>query len=406
MGINFAVMQRIKPRFFIEILLHALFWLVMYYALNGLTISSFQYVDSAPGRDTIRMDGRALFPYAWIVLCFLMLLFYGSIFWLFKKTLHYKSSYVRAAVITAWLVLLYSSNYLLIHELIGTKYPQLFVAPKTTRPIVTRSFKPGLHPDLRVRLIPDPPNIPDPGTMSDNWSLMQMVMALAFLSILGIAAGYFFIKEWIRNELLRSEAEALQLSTEIRFLRAQVNPHFFFNTLNNLFSLAQKRGSDDLADGIAKLSGMMRYMIYEGNTDIVSLQKEIEYLQDCIALNKLRYAGDEVSVSFTHPDAITASAIQIAPMLFVPFLENAFKHGVTIGQHSDIALSLSTDENLLTFICENSDHRAVKKLEEKKGGIGLENVRRRLQLLYPGRHSLRAGPENGKYLVNLQIHLA
>jgi LytS/YehU family sensor histidine kinase len=195
------------------------------------------------------------------------------------------------------------------------------------------------------------------------------------------------------------------LSTEIRFLRAQVNPHFFFNTLNNLFSLAQKRGSDDLADGIAKLSGMMRYMIYEGDTDSVSLQKEIEYLEDCIALNKMRYARGEVSVNFTHPDATAAAAIQLAPMLFVPFLENAFKHGVAIGQHSDIVLSLSISEKMLTFTCENSDHSTVKKLEQEKGGIGLENVRRRLQLVYPGRHSLQAAAENGKYMVHLQIHL-
>jgi sensor histidine kinase YesM len=235
---------------------------------------------------------------------------------------------------------------------------------------------------------------------------MQLIMAVVFLSILAIAAAYFFIKEWIRNDLVRSQAETQQLDTEIRLLRSQVNPHFLFNTLNNLFSMAQKRGHEELADSISKLSGMMRYMIYESNTDRVPLQREIVYLEDCIALNKLRYADSEVAVSFRHPAPAVAAGISIAPMLFIPFLENAFKHGVSIGSHASISLDISVEQKKLIFTCENTDYSSVKKLEEEKGGIGLENVRRRLELLYPGRHALRTGAAEGKYTVNLQIELA
>jgi sensor histidine kinase YesM len=231
-------------------------------------------------------------------------------------------------------------------------------------------------------------------------------MAAIFLALLGIAVAYFFIREWIRNDLRRSQAEAQQLDTEIRFLRSQVNPHFLFNTLNNLFSMAQKKGNEELADSISKLSDMMRYMLYESNTDRVSLEREIAYLKDCIALHKLRYADSEVAVCFRHPLPAVAAGVTVAPMLFVPFLENAFKHGVAIGRESHIDVDLSVEGKRLSFSCENTDHHVVRELEEEKGGIGLENVRRRLALVYPGRHVLRAGVEEGKYIVNLQIELA
>ena len=201
--------------------------------------------------------------------------------------------------------------------------------------------------------------------------------------------------------------EAHQLSTELKFLRSQVNPHFLFNTLNNLFSMAQRKGNDELADGISKLSGMMRYMLYESNTERVYLQKEIEYLKSCIALSKLRYADSEAVVSFSHPGAAAIADIQIAPMLFIPFLENAFKHGVSIGQPSAITVTIDVDadEKKLIFVCENTDHSVVRDLEEEDGGIGLANVRRRLELVYPGKHALDTRLEDGKYSVLLKIDL-
>ena len=170
--------------------------------------------------------------------------------------------------------------------------------------------------------------------------------------------------------------------------------------------MAQRHGKDDVAEGIAKLSGMMRYMLYESNTDSVPLAKEIDYLNDCIALHQMRYAGSEAQVNFTYPAPASVATVQIAPMLFIPFVENAFKHGVAIGQQSDISIVILVDDTTVLFTCKNTDHSAVKKLDDEKGGIGLENVKRRLQLVYPGRHQLHAGPQNGKYLVTLKIMLA
>ena len=116
--------------------------------------------------------------------------------------------------------------------------------------------------------------------------------------------------------------------------------------------MAQQKGNDDLADGISKLSGMMRYMIYESNEENVPLKKEIEYLDNCILLNKLRYADDEVKVLFNYPEQ--TEGVLIAPMLFIPFVENAFKHGVAIGQSSQIDISIAIANKQLVFICENA----------------------------------------------------
>jgi hypothetical protein len=387
MDITFAVMQRIKARYFIEFFAHMLFWLMMYYALQGLTDSSFALIYPTAGRNALRLTGHRIFPYAGVVLGFLMLLFYSCVFWLFKKFSRYKSNYARALLLAGWLLLIYSSNYLVVRMLLGTHYDFLVI--------------------MQDR--PAPPIPPSPGDFaalfSESWSQMQVIISFAFLAIMGIAAAYFFIKESIRNELARSKVEALQVNTELRFLRSQVNPHFLFNTLNNLFSMALKEGKSSLAEKIAKLSNMMRYMLYESNTDKVPLEKEVGCLKDYILLHSMRYASDEVEISFQYPEPAFMETVQVAPMLFIPFLENAFKHGVAVGEQSYIAMTIAIGPQKLVFSCENTDHSAIKKMEEENGGIGLENVKRRLKLLYPGRYELKAGSQNGNYMVNLQIDL-
>jgi two-component system LytT family sensor kinase len=191
------------------------------------------------------------------------------------------------------------------------------------------------------------------------------------------------------------------LNTEIKFLKSQVNPHFLFNTLNNLFSMAQGKGNDELADGISKLSGMMRYMLYDSNEESVPLGKEITYLEECITLNKLRYVEEEVTVSFDHPGQ--TADILIAPMLFIPFVENAFKHGVAIGQRAAIQITIAVSGQKLIFTCANTDFTKIRKMEMEISGIGLDNVIRRLELVYPGRHRLHIKKEDGKFMVNLEI---
>jgi len=142
---------------------------------------------------------------------------------------------------------------------------------------------------------------------------------------------------------------------------------------------------------------MMRYMLYDSNEESVPLSKEITYLQECITLNKLRYDDEEVIITFDH--AVQIADIRIAPMLFIPFVENAFKYGVAIGQKAAIQIAINISGQKLIFTCENTDYSFIKKMEMEISGIGLENVRRRLELVYPGN-------QDGKFMVNLEIDLS
>jgi hypothetical protein len=411
---TFVTMQNSKAGYFIEVAIHASFWAGVYYVLSGLIAASFTATAYNNGRLAEGVDARMLFPYPWVALLALMVMFYGSVFLLFKNIIRSKRKLGYIAAVVGWFLLLFAANYFVIRSMTaptGGDRTVIITGQARTQPKGAFSLKQdtitGAAHHSPVQLPPAaPPPPPEMKFATSDWWKMQPVMLIIFLAVLGTAAAYFFIKEWVRNNLARSHAEALQYSTELRFLRSQVNPHFLFNTLNNLFSMAQKKGDDEVADGISKLSGMMRYMIYESNTDNVPLQKEIEYLQDCIALNKLRYEGNEVSVSFSCPPQQQIAGLQLAPMLFIPFVENAFKHGVVIGQNSAISIGMAVNQKILTFTCVNTDHHNIKKMDGEQTGIGLENVRRRLQLVYPGKHTVQAGSVDGKFDVHLQIDLA
>ncbi len=247
------------------------------------------------------------------------------------------------------------------------------------------------------------PDAPKLGFSLDVLNRSQVVLLLIFLSVTGVSIAYLFLKEWAKADLSRNQMQANQLSTEIKFLKSQINPHFLFNTLNNLFSMAQSKGNDDLADGISKLSGMMRYMIYESNAERVPLADEIAYIKNCIALNKLRYADEEADVNFNYPDHV--KNVFIAPMLYITFIENAFKHGVLINQISKIDISIAVSGRQVLFTCENQNYSFVKKMDDNASGIGLENVKRRLELVYPGKYELMIKNDADKYAVVLKIDL-
>jgi len=342
----------------------------------------------------IRDVRHTLSPYLFITLGFLALLFYGNIFLLFKKVLHYKNILIRVAIPVSYFAVIFTANYYM---------GQLLSAPKSDQPFL-RTFQidrkngtPPPFPVIKNNLV-----LGTDAMVFARDGLSNTILFI-FIIVFGLSIAYFFLKEWARVEKMRSELAAVQLNTEVKFLKSQVNPHFLFNTLNNLFSMAQKKGNDDLADGISKLSGMMRYMIYESNEEKVPLKKEIEYLQDCISLNKLRYADKEAMVKFNYPSE--TDSIFIAPMLFIPFVENAFKHGVVIGQASDIDILLSVNKNELTFTCTNVDHSHVQKMNGDSSGVGLENVKRRLELLYPDKHQLQITKADNQYQVKLKINL-
>ncbi len=222
-----------------------------------------------------------------------------------------------------------------------------------------------------------------------------------FPLLTGIAIGISIrlAKEWAKNEKERRELEGEKLRSELAFLKSQINPHFLFNTLNNICSLARKK-SDNTEPAIIKLSQIMRYMLTDSMQEKVGLEEEVEYLNNFIELQKIRIA-DKVDISFTIED--DNSFIQIEPLLLIPFVENAFKHGVSYNDKSRIAIALKTTKGELTFTVENSRPSTKDSMKLGEAGIGLKNVSRRLELLYPGRHQLEIRDTGSLYYIMLKI---
>jgi two-component system LytT family sensor kinase len=387
-----------KKRNWIEILLHIAFWTGVFYTLTSLTGSNLHMRLKTKGMFVDQYETNTISPYMFLTVVFLATLFYTNIFWVFRKIIQYKSGMVRLGISAGWFMVIFAANYFMVGLLLDHTHADTPINPPVFSIRTRDSIHLVLHAPRQM-----PPHIDVVNFMVNTWLHLQLMMLLVFLAILGLSVAYFFLKEWAKSELIQNQLHANQLSTEIKFLKSQINPYFLFNTLNNLFSMAQGKGNDELADGISKLSGMMRYMIYESNEDSVPLKKEIEYLQNCIVLNKLRYADDEVKVAFDFPDK--TEGVFVAPMLFIPFVENAFKHGVSIGQSSQIDIAILLNGKQLLFSCENTSYSFIKKMAEEKSGIGLQNVKRRLELVYPGKHRLVIDDADGKFNVNLEIDL-
>ena len=205
-----------------------------------------------------------------------------------------------------------------------------------------------------------------------------------------------FIVEWFRNEKQKETLKQENLKSELMLLRQQVNPHFLFNTLNNIYSLVYKK-ADIAPDSVLKLSSIMRYMLYDSNTDFVDCKEEIDYLTNYIELEKLRLVNKENVILLVDGDC---SNCKIAPMLFIPFIENAFKHG---NQKNEISIKISFADNKINLHCSNiiSDKTASK---DSCGGIGLTNVKRRLNLIYPNKHNLKIETVENSYVVDLRVN--
>ena len=353
--------QKIK-NIYIEILLQLLLWVAIFYVVNSVTTIAENFEQNFNGVVIFKIIVRSVFPLSLLTMALMLLVFYSNIFWLLENTFRWKSLLVRLLAVFGWTVLLFFADYFIVSAF-----------------------------------------LPHNGIRQIEWRRLQVGIFLIFLFVMGLSFAWFFVKEWYRHEVLRKQSEANQLATEIKFLKSQVHPHFLFNTLNNLFSMAQQKENLELADSILKLSGMMRYMIYESNAERVPLKKEIEYLQNFIVLNKLRFDDKEAMVNFNYP--VNMQGITIAPMIFIPFVENAFKHGIEISKPSQINISISVHDAQIWFTCENANSSYIKKMNDQSSGVGLKNIKRRLKLLYPGRHKLETNDEENKYHVQLKINL-
>jgi len=225
-----------------------------------------------------------------------------------------------------------------------------------------------------------------------------------FPSVIAFIASVFYsiILEKMRAEKRQQENEAIRLEMELKHLRSQISPHFLFNVLTNLVSLARKK-SGHLEPSLLMLSGLMRYMLYQADKKI-TLQQEVEYLESYIALQKLRF-GREVKITFDVRLSQEGSNYSIEPMLLVPFVENAFKHGTGYPDQPFIEINLTVIEALLVFQVKNKFDKETDTSKDENSGIGLSNVRSRLALLYPGRHELVIHTSNNLFNINLKLKL-
>ena len=207
-----------------------------------------------------------------------------------------------------------------------------------------------------------------------------------------------FIQDWFLNEKVKSNLENENLIAELAFLKSQINPHFLFNSLNNIYSLAYQK-SEKTPEAILKLSEIMRYMLYESNEDKVELSNEIRYLENYIELQKLRFK-DNIYIKFEiNGDPL---GLMITPLVLISFVENAFKHGIATDSENPISISLNLSDGKLLFHVSNIKSSMNKDIT---GGIGLQNVQRRLSLIYKDRYRLQIDDTNDIYNCELYLNL-
>ncbi|MFN8210698.1 MAG: histidine kinase [Bacteroidales bacterium] len=246
-------------------------------------------------------------------------------------------------------------------------------------PIAPRAFRLPLEPPMR-------------GMHLYNYAFTSLV--LIFFSL-----GLRVMERQSEIERMHKELERQKLNSELAFLKNQISPHFFFNTLNNIYSLISIN-AEDSRNAVLKLSKMMRYLLYESERGDTRLSNEIDFMVNYLDLMKLRLS-EKVSLKVDFPERY--ADFSIPPLLFIPFIENAFKHGISFREKSFIDISLSTTAESIIFNCTNSRLQAAENAENGNSGIGLENARKRLDLLFPGSHVLEINKEDSKFEVKLKI---
>ncbi|MFT4154811.1 sensor histidine kinase [Parafilimonas sp.] len=287
-----------------------------------------------------------------------------------------------------WVALFYLNAYMFLPLLLRTKKVWQFISLHILA-LAAVYFLHSLYFSLFVKHMP---------FKAENFFIYNI---FTYLFIVASSTAYFFLLERQQSIILSQARETENLKTELLFLRSQVSPHFMFNVLNNMVALARKK-SDLLEPSLIKLSSLMRYMLYETDEQKVPLEKEVEYIQSYINLQQQRFGKNvQVYSSFGSID----NGNEIEPMLLIPFVENAFKHGTGIIEDAIIKIELKVEKGMLQFIVSNKYNDTLNNIKDKDSGIGLNNVRRRLNLLYGSNHALLINKKDSWFTVSLQINL-
>ncbi|PKP33922.1 MAG: hypothetical protein CVU00_09180 [Bacteroidetes bacterium HGW-Bacteroidetes-17] len=290
----------------------------------------------------------------------------------------------------------YFSLYFLMPKfLLKQKYFKFFLYfILTTIPILYCEYLIYYYVQLPMRVSPDEIAA---FNFFNRFTILSLFFSVYSVTISAIAIK--LLKEWYASQREKSELQNQSLISELALLRSQINPHFLFNTLNNIDSLIE-HNPDRASSSIIKLSGIMRYMLYDSNADYVPLEKELDYIKSFIDLQQLRMKNPGHTKLKIEGDFVGKL---IPPMLFVPFVENAYKHGSKQKSKPGILINVEIKENTITFEVINSCIKDAVVSKDKTGGIGLQNIKRRLELLYKDKHELNIINDDEKYHVILKL---
>lgn len=321
---------------------------------------------------------------------------------------------------TVWIVLFAIHNFLLAPLLIIKRRTWLYTALVVALLVATMFTLSAMRPsDSRMLHAPQRSECCEhdcmnaemmaskqqPPPMREGGPLMmfgpgEVVIFFGGLLLMGMNLG---VKLYFRSQEdadILSQIEKHALERQLQYLKYQVNPHFFMNTLNNIHALVDIDPERAKAS-IVELSKLMRYVLYEGNNRLTPLSREVQFLRNYVQLMSMRYTGN-VSICLDVPEVLPDS--MLPPLLLVIFVENAFKHGISYRTKSFVEISLQPHGDRLLFSCRNS-RPEIKHDENMKGGVGLSNVRRRLDLLFPGNYTLDIKEQEDTYTVCLDIPL-
>ncbi len=287
-----------------------------------------------------------------------------------------------------WVMLFYFNANLLVPRLLYTKKYLLYGAVAAGVFALILAIHLGM---FRALIETRKPNV----WLSTGFNLPTFVLTMA------VSTAYKFLLDRSRMEKLLLEKQDENLKTELSFLRSQISPHFIFNVLNNMVALVRMK-SDQLEPTIMKLSGLMQYMLYDTDEEKVFISDEIGYLRNYIDLQQQRFGSKvRMDVLLEEPQR----NYQIEPMLLIPFVENAFKHGVGLIENPSIYIHLREEAGGIEFEVRNAFNPQKEEVKDRTSGIGLQNVARRLNLLYPGKHSLLVNRADGIFDVRLKLKL-
>jgi len=336
--------------------IHIFIWLVL------CTMPYFLSSTEAPA------FGKML-KYSWVPMFFYALIFYLNYFVLIEKLLFHKKT-VYYSIINLALIILCTWVIYEVKHLINTMYPML-------KP--PGSLNLGHKPSLKLFIYKD---------------------TLSLIIPIAVSIAVTVTEKWTRTEFEKKEAVSENLNSELQHLRYQLQPHFFFNSLNNIYVLID-RSPAMAQEAVHSLAQLMRYMLYDTESGVTSLSKEMEFMTQYINLMKLR-VSDKTTVHTDFP--VLTQDCKIAPLLFISFIENAFKHGISATHPSELLFSLTVQDNTIRFSAQNTNFPKTSK-DKSGSGIGLSNIKKRLQLLYPDSYIFETKVDGEVFKVTLTIDL-